>query len=86
MLEHYQAGEQPLEKVANEINNKLYMERMQPTLREYLGQLREESYLMVKPGYVDSAAIGANAAIEEVPPTPDQSSGKKGKKKKGQGQ
>lgn len=86
VLEHFQAGEQPLEKVENEISNKLYMEKMQPTLRDYLGQLREESYVMVKPGYIDSAAAsGSNTAIEEVPPTPDQSSGKKGRKKKGHG-
>ncbi len=36
--------------------NKIYMERMTPSMRDYLGELREESYVMVKPGYVDSAA------------------------------
>ena len=42
---HYQAGLQPLDKVENEVMNKLYMEKMQPTLRTYLGELREESYV-----------------------------------------
>ena len=82
VVEHFQAGEQPVEKVQNEIMNKLYMERMQPTMRDYLGQLREESYVTVKPGYTDSAAVAGNAAIEEVAPTPDQGSAKRAKKKK----
>ncbi|MGB0035359.1 MAG: peptidylprolyl isomerase, partial [Candidatus Acidiferrales bacterium] len=58
VIDHYQAGLQPLEKVENEIMNRLYMQKMQPTLRTFLAQLREESYVMVKPGFTDSAAIG----------------------------
>src|SRR5580700_5731037 len=69
---HYQAGLQPLEKVENEVMNKLYMEKMQPTMRTYLGQLREESYVMVKPGY---------SVIQEVQPTPDVATKNKAKKK-----
>jgi peptidyl-prolyl cis-trans isomerase SurA len=82
VIQHYQAGVQPLEKVEGEITNKLAMERMQPNLREYLAHLREESYVLVKPGYVDSAAVSSNSAIEEVAPTPD-TPGKKSKKAKG---
>jgi peptidyl-prolyl cis-trans isomerase SurA len=85
VLQHYQAGIQPLEKVEGEITNKLAMERMQPNLREYLAHLREESYVVVKPGFIDSAAIGSNSAIEEVAPTPD-TPGKKPKKAKGSSQ
>ncbi len=83
--EHYQAGLQPLDKVENEITNKFYQKQMQPALRSYLGELREESYLTVKPGYVDSASVGANSAIEEASPTPDtkQKSKKSSKKKAG---
>lgn len=79
--EHFQAGQQPLEKVENEIMNRLYMQKMQPTLRDYLTQLREESYVVVKPGYLDTAAVGATP-IQETAPTPDQGKGKKGKSKK----
>ena len=49
---------QPLDKVENEIMNKLYMEKMEPALRDYLAQLREESYVMVKPGYTDTRRRG----------------------------
>ena len=78
---HYQAGLQPMDKVENEIMNKLYMQKMQPTMRDYLAQLREESYVMVKPGYVDSAAVPGASVIQEVQPTPDTPNKKKDKKK-----
>jgi peptidyl-prolyl cis-trans isomerase SurA len=78
---HYQAGLQPLEKVENEVMNKLYMEKMQPTLRTYLGELREESYVNVKPGYTDSAAVPGASVIQEVQPTPDVATKNKAKKK-----
>jgi peptidyl-prolyl cis-trans isomerase SurA len=78
---HYQAGLQPLDKVENEVMNKLYMEKMQPTMRTYLGQLREESYVMVKPGYTDTAAVPGASVIQEVQPTPDVATKNKAKKK-----
>jgi peptidyl-prolyl cis-trans isomerase SurA len=79
VVDHFDAGQQPLEKVENEIQNKLYNERMQPALREYLAQLREESYVLVKPGYTDSAAIAGQTMIQEVPATPDAPAKKKKK-------
>jgi peptidyl-prolyl cis-trans isomerase SurA len=71
VVEHYQAGQQPLDKVENEIMNKIYLQRMQPAMRDYLAQLREESYVMVRPGFMDSAAIPGASIIQEVAPTPD---------------
>ena len=81
VLDHYQAGLQPLDKVEGEITNRLYQERMEPALRTYLAQLREESYVTVKPGYTDAAAVGAESAIEEVAPTPDAAEKQQSKKK-----
>jgi peptidyl-prolyl cis-trans isomerase SurA len=78
---HYQAGLQPQAKVENEIMNRLYMQKMEPQMRDYLGQLREESYVMVKPGYTDSAAVAGASVITEVQPTPDVVQKKKEKKK-----
>jgi peptidyl-prolyl cis-trans isomerase SurA len=80
VLEHYAEGEQPCEKVENEIMDRLYSERMEPALREYLKTLREESYVVVKPGYQDMAG-GGNSEIEEVATTPEVSKEKKGRKK-----
>jgi peptidyl-prolyl cis-trans isomerase SurA len=78
---HFQAGLQPLDKVENEVMNKLYMEKMQPGMRTYLGELREESYVMVKPGYTDTAAVPGASVIQEVQPTPDVATKNKAKKK-----
>src|SRR6202789_1335875 len=78
---HFQAGLQPLDKVENEVMNKLYMEKMQPSMRTYLGELREESYVMVKPGYTDTAAVPGASVIQEVQPTPDVATKNKATKK-----
>jgi peptidyl-prolyl cis-trans isomerase SurA len=80
VLEHYTEGVQPFDKVENEIMDKLYSEKMEPALREYLKTLREQSYVVVKPGYQDMAG-GGNSEIQEVSATPEQQKEKKGHKK-----
>ena len=80
VLERYEEGEQPLAKVENEISERLYSERMEPALRNYLKTLREESYVVIKPGYQDVAG-GGNSEIQEVSATPEASKNKKGHKK-----
>jgi peptidyl-prolyl cis-trans isomerase SurA len=80
VMEHYDEGMQPLTKVANEISEKLYSVRMEPALRDYLKTLREQSYVIIKPGYQDMAG-GGNSEIQEVSATPEASKSKKGHKK-----
>jgi peptidyl-prolyl cis-trans isomerase SurA len=82
VLDHFQAGLQPMDKVSSQIMNEIYKTKMEPALRSYLAQLREESYVMVKPGYSDSAAVPGATVIQEVPATPDAGSGKKKKPSK----
>jgi peptidyl-prolyl cis-trans isomerase SurA len=65
VVEHYDAGLQPLGKVEDDVMNDIYQERLKPALRNYLDQLRKESYVIVKPGYEDAAAV-ASVPIEEV--------------------
>jgi peptidyl-prolyl cis-trans isomerase SurA len=77
VLNHFDAGLQPLDKVEGEITNRLYSQKMEPALRTYLAQLREESYVLVKPGYTDSAAVAGGTVIQEVAPTPDSLKKKK---------
>jgi peptidyl-prolyl cis-trans isomerase SurA len=79
--DHFQAGLQPMNKVENEISNILYKEKMDPAMRDYLAMLREESYVLVKPGYIDTAAVPGATVIQEVAPTPDSADKKKQKKK-----
>jgi peptidyl-prolyl cis-trans isomerase SurA len=80
VMEHFDEGEQPYEKVENKIMDLLYSEKMEPALREYLKTLREQSYVVVKPGFQEMAG-GGNSEIEEVSATPESTKEKKGHKK-----
>jgi peptidyl-prolyl cis-trans isomerase SurA len=77
--QRFEAGLQPVDKVEGEITNRLYAEKMEPALRSYLQTLREESYVVVKPAYVDTAAV-ASSPIEEVAAAPEAGKPKKGKR------
>ncbi len=79
VLQRYEAGLQPLDKVEGEISNRLFAEKMEPGLRRYLQDLRRESYVVVKPGYTDAAAV-ASTPIQEVAAVPDEEKPKKGKR------
>jgi len=80
VLEHYAEGEQPFEKVEPEIMDHLYSQRMEPAMREYLKTLREQSYVVVKPGFQEMAG-GGNSEIEEVNTAPESTKVKKAHKK-----
>ena len=54
--EHQKAGQADFEEVESEINDKVFSPRMQPAVREYLTKLRQQAFLEIKPGYVDSGA------------------------------
>jgi peptidyl-prolyl cis-trans isomerase SurA len=61
--DHLQAGVQPMDKVEADIRNTIHAQKMQPLIRDYLAELREQSYIIVKPGYSDSALLsGASVA------------------------
>lgn len=54
--DRYEAGQASLADVENEITEVLYNPRMMPKLREYLTKLREEAFLEIRGGFVDSGA------------------------------
>jgi peptidyl-prolyl cis-trans isomerase SurA len=54
--EHYNAGQASFDDVKDEIMEKLYTPRMQPELRKYLTKLREDAFIQIRGGYVDSGA------------------------------
>lgn len=59
--EHQKQGQAEMSEVENEIMDKLYQPRMQPAVREYLTKLRQDAFLEIKAGFVDSgAAAGKN--------------------------
>lgn len=80
VMEHYDEGQQSFDKVENEIMDRLYSQKMEPALREYLKTLREQSYVVIKPGYQEMAG-GGNSEIQEVNATPEVAKEKKGHKK-----
>ncbi|MGD0403465.1 MAG: peptidylprolyl isomerase [Candidatus Acidiferrales bacterium] len=55
--DHFQAGLQPLDKVEADIFNTIRAQKVQPLLRVYLAELREQSNIIVKSGYNDSALL-----------------------------
>jgi peptidyl-prolyl cis-trans isomerase SurA len=56
VVEHHDAGVPTLSEIRSRIQDAIYMEKLQPALREYLTKLREDAFIDIKPGYVDSGA------------------------------
>ena len=56
VTEHQMAGVPALKEVEPRIQDALYMEKLQPALRVYLTKLREEAFIDIKTGYLDSGA------------------------------
>jgi len=54
--EHYTAGQESFDEAQQEIQGKLAEQRVAPKVREYLTQLRQNAFLEIKPGYMDSGA------------------------------
>ena len=50
------AGVAPLKDVEPQVQEAMYTEAMQPALRAYLTKLREDAYIDIRAGYVDSGA------------------------------
>ena len=56
VTEHQAGGVPPLKDVEPQVQEGMYMEMMQPALRTYLTKLREDAYIDIKPGFVDTGA------------------------------
>src|SRR6185369_8164172 len=56
VTDHQQPGVPPLKDIEPQIQEAMYFQAMQPALRAYLTKLREEAYIDIKPGFVDSGA------------------------------
>jgi peptidyl-prolyl cis-trans isomerase SurA len=70
---HQKGGLAPLKDVENQIQEQVGMSKMEPALRTYLTKLREEAYITVRPGYVDSGASPNEIKFIQgayVPPQP----------------
>ena len=81
--EHHQAGIPPFNDVQNRIQDAVYMERLQPALRDYLTKLREDAFIDIKPGYVDTGASPNQTKPVETASKDDKAKPLKKKKKLG---
>jgi peptidyl-prolyl cis-trans isomerase SurA len=54
--EHQMPGIPAFTDVEPRVQDALYMQKLQPALRAYLQKLREEAFIEIKPGYVDTGA------------------------------
>jgi peptidyl-prolyl cis-trans isomerase SurA len=73
VVEHTPGGQMALKDVEPQVEDAVAQEKMEPAVRKYLKQLREEAYIDYKPGYVDTAAVvnpGKPVYSAYTPPSP----------------
>jgi len=80
VTEHQQAGVPPLSAIEPKVQEAIYMQKLQPALRAYLQKLREDAYIKVADGYVDTGASPNQTAPVET--TAKASGAKELKRKK----
>lgn len=81
VTEHQMAGTPTLKEVEPRIQDALYMEKLQPALRAYLTTLREQAFIDVKSGYLDTgASANQTMPVETAAKEPDAKNLKKKKK------
>ena len=56
VLEHRQGGVPPLKEIDSRIRDMIYVQKLEPAARDYLTRLRDEAYIEIKPGFVDTGA------------------------------
>jgi peptidyl-prolyl cis-trans isomerase SurA len=75
--QHQLGGDASFKQVEPQVEEALFLERMQPKLREYLTTLREEAYVELKPGAVDTGASGNEMRLTYSAYTPPAEKKKK---------
>ena len=80
VTEHQQAGVPPLSQIEGRVQDAIYMQKLQPALRAYLQKLREDAYIKIAGGYVDTGASPNQTAPVET--TAKDAGSKELKKKK----
>jgi peptidyl-prolyl cis-trans isomerase SurA len=80
--EHMQAGVPPFKNVEGQIGEQIYYKKLQPALREYLTKLREDAFIDIRSGYVDSGASPNQTKPVITTASTAQDTGKEKTKKK----
>lgn len=75
VTQHIAGGIPPYKDVEQQVEESYYEARMEPAIRAYLTKMREDAYIEIKPGYVDTGA-SPNARVVPIsyaaytPPSP----------------
>ena len=80
VTQHTPAGIPPLKDIEPKLQEAVYMQKLEPALRAYLTKLREDAFIQVKSGYVDTGASARQSNPIET--TVKEANAKKLKKKK----
>jgi peptidyl-prolyl cis-trans isomerase SurA len=59
---HQAAGVPALDQVEQQVQEAIYMDQLQPALRDYLTKARQDAYMDVKAGFVDTGSNAARAS------------------------
>src|SRR3984957_2927743 len=81
VIDHQMAGVPPMKDVLPKIQDALYYQKLQPALRAYLTKLREDAYIDVKTGYIDTGASPNQTKPVETAAAKESDHKKLGKKK-----
>jgi peptidyl-prolyl cis-trans isomerase SurA len=82
VVDHQMAGIPPMKDVLPKIQDALYYEKLQPALRAYLTKLREEAYIKIIPGYLDTGASPNQTQPVETASAKESDAKKLSKKRK----
>ena len=56
VVQHTPGGPKPYKEVQEDVEEAFYMSQMEPAIRAYLTKMREDAFIDIKPGYVDTGA------------------------------
>jgi peptidyl-prolyl cis-trans isomerase SurA len=77
VTDHTRGGDADFKKMEPQVEEAVFLERMQPALRLYLTQLRDQAYVELKPGVVDTGASGNEMRLSYSAYTPPAEKKKK---------
>ena len=77
VVQHNLAGDAGFKQVEPQVEEALFLDRMQPALREYLTKLRGEAFVEIKPGAVDTGSSGNEMRLTYSAYTPPAAKKKK---------
>ena len=75
--DHRPAGVPPLKDVERQVQEAIYFSQLQPALRAYLTKAREDAYIDIKPGFVDTgpAPSRPSRSSRPMPLRPEEEEG-----------